>query len=153
MQNCLHFTTSLIWPGLFFWTRLLRDREKEKKFEVLGLLLLFSCSVVYDSLWPHGLQHARLPCPSLSPEVCSNPCRLSQWCHPTILSSGLPSSACLQSFPAPGSFPMSQLFASGGQSIRASASASVHSVNIQGWCPLGLTDFRIMQQKTNRIGW
>ena len=76
---------------------------------------LFSRSVVSDSLWPHGLQHTRLPCPSsLSPGACSNSCPLSRWCHPTILSSVVPFSSCLQSFPASGSFPMSWLFASGG---------------------------------------
>ena len=85
------------------------------------ILLLFSRSVVSDSLRPHGLQHARLPCPSPSPRVCSNSCSLSQWCHPTILSSVIRFSSCLQSFPASGSFLMSQLLASGGQSIGTSA--------------------------------
>ena len=89
------------------------------------LLLLFSCKVVSDSLQPHELQHARLPCPSLSPGICSNSCPLSQWCHPTILSSVVPFSSCPQSFPASGSFPMSWLFSSGGQSIGGSALASV----------------------------
>ena len=92
-----------------------------------------------DSLWPHGLQHARLRCPSPSPRVCSNSCPLSRWCHPTISSSVAPFSSCLQSFPASGSFPVSQLFASGGQSIEVSASASVLPMNIQDWFPLGLT--------------
>ena len=86
------------------------------------LLLLFSRSVVLDSLRPHGLQHASLPYPSLSPRVCSISCPLSQWCHPTILSSVIPFSSCFQSVPASGSFPMSQFFASRGQSIGASAS-------------------------------
>ena len=81
----------------------------------------FSCSVISDSLQPHELQHARPPCPSPAPRVYSNSVTLSQWCHPTISSSVFPFSTCLQSFPASGSFPMSQLFASGGQSIRASA--------------------------------
>ena len=81
------------------------------------------CSVMSDSLWSYGLQHTRLPRPSLSPRACSNSCPLSRWCHPTILSSVAPFSSCLQSFPASGSFPMSQFFASGGQSIAASASA------------------------------
>ena len=94
-------------------------------------LLLFSHSVVSTSLQPHGLQHARLPCPSPSPGACSNSCPLSQWCHPTILSSVIPFSSCPQSFLAPRSFPMYQLFASGDQSIEVSASASVLSVNIQ----------------------
>ena len=100
-------------------------------------LVQSSCSVVSDSLWPQGLQHARLPYPSLSPEVCSNSHPLSQWCHPTISSSVVPFSFRLQSFPASGSFPMSQFFASGGQSI--GASASVLPMNIQDWFPLGWT--------------
>ena len=102
-------------------------------------ILLFSRSVMSDSLKPHGLQHARLPCPSPTPGVCSNSCPLSRWCHPTISSSVLPFSSCLQSFPASGSFLMSQFFASGGQSIGFSASASVLPMNIQYWFPLGLT--------------
>ena len=97
----------------------------------------FSCTVVYDSLRPHGLQHTRLPCPSLSPETCSNSCPLSQQCHSTISLPVTPFSSCPQSFPASGSFPMSQLFESGGQ--RIGASASVLPVNIQGWFPLGVT--------------
>ena len=92
-----------------------------------------------DSLWPHGLQHARLSCPSLSPWVCSNSPPLSWWCYLTISSSVALFSFCLRSFPASGSFPMSQLFASSGQSIGASASASVIPMNIQGLFPLGLT--------------
>ena len=90
-------------------------------------------------LWPHGLQHARLPCPSLSPRVCSNSCPLNRWCHPTISCFVFPFSFCLQSFPVSGSFPVSRLFESGGQSIGTSASASVLPMNIQGWFPLGLT--------------
>ena len=89
-----------------------------------------------DSLQYHGLQQARLPCPSLSPRVCSNSCALSQWCHPTVSSSFTPFSSCLQSFLASGSFPMSWLFASSDQSIEASALASVLSGNIQSWFPL-----------------
>ena len=100
--------------------------------------LLFSHSFVSDSFRPHGLQHARPPCPSPSPGVCSNSCPLSQWCHPTISSSVSPFSSCFQSFLASGSFPMGQLFASGGQSIGASASVSVLPMNIQGWFLLGL---------------
>ena len=104
-------------------------------------MLLLSLLVISDSLWAHGLQHARLPCPSPSPRVCSNSCPLSWSCHPTISSFVIPFSSCLQSFPASGSFPMSQLFASGDQSIgvSASASASVLPVNIQDLFPLGLT--------------
>ena len=89
-------------------------------------------------LWPHGLQHARFPYPSPSPEACSNSCPLSQWCHSTISSSVIRFSSCLQSFLSSGSFPMSRRFASGGQSIGASVSASVLPMNIQDWFPLGL---------------
>ena len=91
------------------------------------------------SLWPHGLQHVRLPCPSPTPRACSDSWPSSQWCHPTISSSVVPFSSCLQSFPASGSSPMNQLFASGGQSIGVSTSASVLPMNIQDWFPLGLT--------------
>ena len=104
------------------------------------LVVLFSCSVVSSSLWPHGLQHSRLPCPSLSPGVCSNSCSLSQWCLPTTSSSVAPFS-CPQSFLASGTFPMSWLFMSIGQNIGASVSASVLPMNIQNWFPLGLTSF------------
>ena len=102
------------------------------------LLLLFTHSVLSNSLKPHILQHARFPHPSLVPRVCWNLCSLSQWCYLTISSSATLFSSCPQSFPAPGSFPMSRLFISGGQSIGASASASVLPMNIQGWFPLGL---------------
>ena len=100
---------------------------------------LFSHSVMSNSLWPHRPQHARLPCPSASPGACSNSCPLSWWCHPTISSSAIAFSSCLQSFSASGSFPMSRLFASAGQSI--GASASVLSMNIQGWfsCQVGMS--------------
>ena len=96
----------------------------------------FSRSVMSNPLQPRGLQHARLPCPSPTLRTCSNSCPLSKWCHTTISSSVIPFSSCLQSFPASGSFPLSQLFASGGQSIGASASASVLPMNIQDWFPL-----------------
>ena len=92
-----------------------------------------------DSMWRHGLQHARLPHLLPSPRVCSNSYPLSQGCHPTTLSSAVPFSSCLQSSPASGSLPISRLFTSGGQSIGASVSASVLPANIQGWFPLGLT--------------
>ena len=91
----------------------------------------------WSTLWPNGLQHARLPCPSLSPRVCSNSCPLSQWCHPIISSFVVPFSSCSQSFPASGSLPVSLVFISGGQSV--GASASVLLMNIWGWFPLGLT--------------
>ena len=111
------------------------------------ITLLFSHSVVSHSLRPHGLQHNRLPCPSPSPGACSNSCPLSQWCHPTISSSVVPFSSCLQSFPASGFFPMSWLFTSGGPSIGASVSASVLPVNIQDWFPLGLIHWITLQSK------
>ena len=101
--------------------------------------LSFGHLVVSSSLWSHRQQHARLPCRSLSPGVCSNSCPLSRWCCLTISSSVPLFSFCLWSFPASGSFPMSPLFTSGGQSIRASASASALPMNIQGWFPLGFT--------------
>ena len=96
-------------------------------------LVEFSCSVVFNTLWHHGLQHARLPCPSSTPRAYSNSCPLSQWYHPTISSSVVPFSSCLQSFPASRSFLMSQLFTSGGQSTGAPASALVLPINIQDW--------------------
>ena len=99
----------------------------------------FSRAVMPDSLWPHGLQHASLPCPSPTPEVYSNSCPLSPWCHPTISSSVIPFSSHLQSFPASGAFPVSQFFPSNGQIIGASASASVLPINTQEWFPLELT--------------
>ena len=99
---------------------------------------MFNHSFVTDSLWFSGLRHARHPCLSPSPGACSNSCPLSQWCHPAISSSVVPFSSCLQSFPASESF-LSQLFASGGQSIRASISASVLPMNIQDWFPLGFS--------------
>ena len=100
-----------------------------------------------DCLRPHGLQHTRLPCPSATPGACSNSCPLSQWCHPAISSSVVPFSSCFQSFPASGSFPMSQSFTSGGQSIGTSASASVLPMNSQDWFPLGLTGLISLQSK------
>ena len=100
-----------------------------------------------DSLWPCGLQHVRLPCPSLSLGACSNSCPLSQWCHPTISSSAVPLFSCLQSFPASGSFPWSQFLTSGDQSIGVSASASVLPLNIQDSFPLGLTGLISLQSK------
>ena len=107
----------------------------------------FSCSVMSDSLRPHGLQHARSPCPSPTPRVYSNSFSLSWWCHPTISSSIVPFSSCLQFFPASGSFTMSQFFTSGGQSIGISASASVLSRNIWDWFPLAWTGWISLQSK------
>ena len=102
-------------------------------------LLLFSHSVMSNSLQPHGLKHARLPIPSPFPWVCPNSCPLSQWCLPTISSSVVPFSSCLQSLPASRFYLVSWLFTLGGQSIGASASGSVLPMNIQDWFPLGLT--------------
>ena len=101
-----------------------------------------------SSLRLHGLQHARLPCPSPAPGVYLNSCPLSQWCHPTISSSVIPFSLCLQSFSASGSFPMSQFFTSSGQSIGVSALASVLPMNIQDWFPLGWTGWISLQPKS-----
>ena len=104
-------------------------------------------SVMSNSLWPHEPQHARPPCPSPTPRVHPNPCPLSQWCHPAISSSVVLFSSCPWSFPASGSFPMSQLFASGGQSIGVAASTSVLSMNTQDWSPLGWTGWASLQSK------
>ena len=111
------------------------------------LTVQFSRSVVSDSLWPHGLQHSRPPCPSPTPGVYPNSCPLSRWCHPTISSSVVPFSSCPWSLPASGSFPMSQLFASGGQSTGVSASTSVLPMNTQDWSPLGWTGWISLQSK------
>ena len=107
----------------------------------------FSCSVVSDSLWSHGSQHARPPCPSPTPGVHPNSCPSSWWCHPAISSSVVPFSSCPQSFPASGSFPMSQLFAWGSQSIGVSALASILPVNTQDWSPLGWTGWIFLQSR------
>ena len=107
----------------------------------------FSCSVMSDSLRPHELQHARPPCPSPTPIVHPNPCPSSQWCHSIILSSVLPFSSCPKSFPASGSFQMSQLSKSGGQTIAVSASTSVLPMNIQEWSRLGWTGWISSQSK------
>ena len=107
----------------------------------------FSHSVVSYSFWQHALQHARPPRPSPAPGVYSNSCPLSRWCHPTISSSVVPFSSCLQSLPATLSFPMTQFIASGGQSIGVSASVSVLPMNIQDWFPLGWTGWMFLQSK------
>ena len=107
----------------------------------------FSHSVMSNSLWPHEPQHARPPCPSAIARVHPNPCPLSQWCHPTISSSVIPFSSCPQSFPASGSFKMSQLFSSGSQSIGVSASTSVLPMDTQDWSPLGWTSWISLQSK------
>ena len=114
----------------------------------------FSCSVMSGSLWPHEPQHARPPCPSPTPGVYPNPCPLSQGCHPSISSSAVPFSSCPQSFPASGSFPMSQLFASGIQSIGVSASTSVLPMNTQDWSFLGWTGWTFLQSRgLSRVPW
>ena len=142
-------------PIFFFF-----DVEFHESFIYFGYSVQFSHSVVSDSLRPHEVQHTRLPCPSPTPRVYSNPCPLSRWRHPTISSSVVPCSSCLQSSPASGSFPMTQFFASGGQSIGVSASTSVLPMNIQDWFPLGWTgwiflfDLTVMSFEvymTNRI--
>ena len=108
------------------------------------LVVLFSCQVLTNFLQLHGLQHTRLPCPLPSPGVCSNTCPLSQWCYLSISSSATLFSFCLQSLPTSGSFPVSHLFTSAGQSVDASGSASVLPMKIQGWFPLGLTRFDLL---------
>ena len=110
-------------------------------------LLLFSHSVVANSLLPHELQHTRLSCPSSTPGAWSNTCPLSPWCYPTISSSVVPFSSCLQYVPSSGSFPTSQFFPSGSQSIGLSSSASVLPMNIQDWFPLGWTGWISLQSK------
>ena len=125
----------IIWPS--FWKL---GIQKQLQFSSVQ----FSRSVMSEIFWPRGLQHARLSCPSPSPGACSNSCPSSRWCHPSISSSVI---SCLQSFPASGTFSMSQLFASDGQSTGASASASVLPMNIQDWFPLGLTGLISLQSK------
>ena len=114
---------------------------------IKNISVQFSCSVMSKFLQPHGLKPARLLCPSLTPGACTNLCPSSQWCHPTISYFVIPFSSCLQSFPASGSFLMSQLFTSSGQSIGTSVWASVLPMNIQNWFPLGLTFFISSQSK------
>ena len=115
--------------------------------KIISIIVRFSRSVVSDSLWPHGLHHIRLPCPSPTPRIYSNSCPSSQWCHPTISSSVVLFSSRLQSFSASGSFLMSQFFASGGQRIGVSASTSFLPMNIQDWFPLGWTGWIALQSK------
>ena len=120
-----------------------RNVDKWNKVEIQFSSVVQSCL----TLRPHGLQHARSPSPSPTPRVNSNSCPLSRWCHPTISSSVVPVSSCLQSFPASGCFPVSQFFASGGQSIGVSDSTSVLPMNIQYWFPLGWTGWICLQSK------
>ena len=122
-------------------------RENGRHVPTLLFSVQFTCSVVSDSWWPHGLQHARLSCPSPTPGAYSNSCLSSQWCHGTISSSIIPFFSRFQSCPASGSFPVSQFFASGDQSIGVSASASVLPMNIQDSFPLGWTGWISLQSK------
>ena len=139
--------TSVSWKWFplysFFLMQHLKGKVEQKGFYSVQ----FSHSVVSDSLWPHGLQHTRPPCPSLSPGTYSNSCLSSWWCHPTVSSSVIPSSFYLQSFPTSASSPKSRFFAAGGQSIGVSASASVPSMNIQDWFLLGLAGLISLQPK------
>ena len=133
----LGFLRQEYWSGLpFHFPGDLPDSGIEPTYPALSSVQ-FSCSVMSDSLQPHEPQHARPPCPSPTPGVHPNPCPSGQWCHPTISSSVIPFSSCPQFFPASGSFPMNQLFASGGQCIGVSASTSVLPMNTQDWSPLG----------------
>ena len=130
-------TSEMSSPGYHCLYSLLRSSDQYQS----------SCSVMSDSLWHHGLQHARPPCPSPTPRVHPKSCPLSQWCHPAISSSVIPFSSCPQSFPESGSFKKSQLFASGGESIAVSASTSVLPMNTQDWSPLGWTGWISSQSK------
>ena len=132
--------------GLKFQTCSVMDNSGDFFF-LSSVSVQFSHSVMSNSLRPRELQHTRLACPSPTPGVYSNSCPSSRWCHPTISSFVVPFSSCLQSLPASGCFPMSQFFASGGQSIGASASASVLPVDFQDWFPLGLTGWISLQSK------
>ena len=135
-------------PELVFWfSYLLFPIFNLYLFACCYFFVAVCCSAESNSLQPHGLQHAGLPCPSPSPGAYSNSCPSSGWCHPTVSSSVVPFSSCLQSFPAPGSFQMSQFFTSGSQSIRVSASASVLPMNTQDWSPLGWTGWISLQSK------
>ena len=123
-------------------------KGRETRHQIANIRsVLFSRSVVSDSLQPYGLQHTRPPCPSPTPRVYSNSCLLCQWCHSTISSSVVPFFSSLRSFPAPWSFPMRQLFASGGQSIGVSASTSAFLMNTQDWFPLGWTGWIALPSK------
>ena len=140
-------TRILEWVAIFSSMGSSQPRDGTWVSHIVGRLVQFSHSVVSDSLRPHGLQHARLPCPSPTPRACSNSCPSSPWWHPTIPSSVVPFSSHHQSFLASGSFPVSQFFVSGGQTMGASASASVLPMNIQDCFPLGLTGLIFLQFK------
>ena len=136
---CLKYLSEEILPLL--------EMESKKKLPEYFNCHFNSHSVLSDSLWHHGLQHARPPCPLPTLRACSDLCPLSQWCHPTISSSVFPFSSRLQSFPASGLFQMSQLFASGGQNIGVSASTSVLPMNTQDWSLLGWACWISLQYK------
>ena len=140
-------TEDFLLSSNFFKLQFHQNDLSTTKFLAVSQSVQFSCSVVSDSLQPHEPQHARPPCPSPTLRVHPNPCPLSQWCHPTISSSIIPFSSCPQSFPASGYFQMSQLFASGGQSIGVSASTSVLPKNTHDWSPLGWTGWISLQSK------
>ena len=122
-----------------------------EKFWVIVPMFQFSHSVISDSSRPHELQQTRPPCPSPTPGIYPNSCPLSWWCYPIISSSVIPFSSCLQSFPASGSFQMSQFFASGGQTIGVSVSASVLPMNIQDWFPLAWTGISLQSKELSRV--
>ena len=130
----------------YVWANLIKAVVKEEYGFPRGSVQ-FSHSFVSDSLPPHGLQHARLPCPSPTPRACSNSCQSSRWCHPTVSPTVVPFSFYPQSFPASGSFQMSQFFTSGGQSTGVSASISVLPMNTQDWSPLGWTGCISLESK------
>ena len=125
----------------------IKKKQQQRSWNPAPFSYQFSNSLMSDSLWPHGLQHARPHCPSPTPGVYSNSCPLSRWCHSTTSSSVIPFSSRLQSFPASGPFQMSQFFVSDGQSTGASASASVLPMNIQDWFPLGWSGWISLQSK------
>ena len=137
LQCCVSFFCTIKWISCMYTYALSLLNLLPNFHPVLLSSVQFSRSVLSDSVWPHGLQHATPPCPSPIPRVYSNSCPLSQWCHPSISSSVVPFFSCLQSFPASGAFQMSQFFSSGDQSIGVSALASVLPMNIQDWFPLG----------------
>ena len=141
MKKC----SLMIWPFYLSLLSLVIMIPSYKSLTIQSIQ--FSDSVMSNSLWPHGLQHARLPCLSPTARASSNSCPLSQWCHSTISSPVVPFSSCLQFFPSSGSFLMSQFFASGGQSMGISASASVFPMNIHDLFPLGLTGLISLQSK------
>ena len=134
-------------PNNFFWLSQWHHYLSSLSFQKSRYHQFSSVTQPCLTLWPHGLQHAGLPCPSPTPGACSNSCPSSQWWHSTISSSVVPFSSCLQSSLASESFRVSQFFASGDQSVRASASTSVLPMNIQDWFPLGLTDWIYLHSK------